>query len=120
MRDGDLFEAGKLEKEYIDIPYTTKNVFMEDSYKKIKEIEKNREKMNFNTRKMKEDVIEFFSGVCYLLIAFSFIGWGISGFGIGFIADASPENRGYVAIFVLSVNISLFSLWFIDRYKVKK
>ena len=74
----------------------------------------------FNTKKMSEDIVEFFLGAFYLIIAFSLIGWGLSGFGIGFIADASPENRGYVAVFVSLVNISLFSLWFFDKYRIKK
>ncbi len=73
-------------------------------------------------KKLSEDIEEFFiffKGILFALAFFSFIGWVISFFGLAFIASASPEYRGYVAIVVILINIIVGGIWFMDRYKKK-
>lgn len=40
MREGDLFKAGELKKEFNSVPYPLDNLFLRESYKKLKEAQK--------------------------------------------------------------------------------
>ena len=40
MREGDLFKVGELKKEFNSVPYPLDNLFLRESYKKLKEARK--------------------------------------------------------------------------------
>ena len=71
-----------------------------------------------NKKKLHKDLNSLGETLLALVSLFGLIGWGISGFGFALVSSYPPEYRGYAALVVLTINITIFGVWAFNRYKV--